>query len=593
MLKLILLFYSFVSPICLVQAVDGDQCHPWSFYNDTLQACQCYEAPDIPADYGDRTRRDFMVKCTEKKVLMNVAFCMTNEEEGTFIGGCRVYSFNQNATLVDGIYAELPENISELNDYMCGPMNRKGRICSECIDGFAPSFTGFGYECANCTGVWYGVPLYLFLEFVPITLFYLAVLVLQISVTSSPMTYCVMYSQFIAAYVSLAPTRQFIKSAVEISFVKLLLSFHGILNLDFLRYVVPPICVSPNLKVIHIILFGYISAFYSLLLIALTWFSIWMYSRNFKPLVWLGNKLSCLKSNKDSKATIVDIFATFFLLSYTKLYFTSMLCFSYVDIIKANSTHFQTVLLAGDPRVPYFNGKHIPYFVIAALVTLVFALLPALLLAVYPVRILRSLFLIDCLSGRSKACLDIFVTKFYSCYRDGLDGGRDMRSFASLHLFIRLILPIIFSFSYPTLFYGGCCILIFLVKPCKKTYMNNIDALILAFLALNCFLINKVHINSTKSDFYLYSLLVTVHIPLLITCINLIPQKYLTKLWRIDTKFRICKLFGCFKYKDIQTRELSDDSGSSTADQHHEGDDSGSSESDALLHNPNCQLQQI
>ena len=97
------------------------------------------------------------------------------------------------------MYVQLPDNISELNDYMCGPMNRKGRVCSECIDGFAPSVTSIGYECSNCTDTWYGVPLYLFLEFVPITMFYLAVLVFQISVTSAPMTCCVMYSQLIVS----------------------------------------------------------------------------------------------------------------------------------------------------------------------------------------------------------------------------------------------------------------------------------------------------------------------------------------------------------------------------------------------------------
>ena len=83
---------------------------------------------------------------------------------------CQTFIFrDQNATVIDGMYIQLPDNISKLNDYMCGPMNRKGRVCSECTDGFAPSVTSIGYECSNCTGIWYGVPLYLFLEFVPIT----------------------------------------------------------------------------------------------------------------------------------------------------------------------------------------------------------------------------------------------------------------------------------------------------------------------------------------------------------------------------------------------------------------------------------------
>ena len=49
-----------------------------------------------------------------------------------------------------------------------------------------------------------------------------------------------------------------------------------------------------------------------------------------------------------------------------------------------------------------------------------------------PVRAFKGLLFKCC------QCMDFinfFVEKFYSCYRDGLDGGRGMRSFASLYFF--------------------------------------------------------------------------------------------------------------------------------------------------------------
>jgi hypothetical protein len=65
----------------------------------------------------------------------------------------------------------LPRNLSQLNDYMCSPLNRKGHLCSECADGFGPSVTSYGYTCVNCTGAWYrDVPLFLLLELTPITI---------------------------------------------------------------------------------------------------------------------------------------------------------------------------------------------------------------------------------------------------------------------------------------------------------------------------------------------------------------------------------------------------------------------------------------
>ena len=87
----------------------------------------------------------------------------------------------------------LPMNLSQLNDYICGPMNRKGLVCSECADGFGPSVTSFEYKCANCSDMKYAVSLFLFLEFVPLTIFYAICLAFQISVTSAPMPCFIMY----------------------------------------------------------------------------------------------------------------------------------------------------------------------------------------------------------------------------------------------------------------------------------------------------------------------------------------------------------------------------------------------------------------
>ena len=59
-----------------------------------------------------------------------------------------------------------------MTSYMCGPLNRKGLVCSECADGFGPSVTSFGYtKCIKCDNEWYRVPLFLIYEFVSVTLY--------------------------------------------------------------------------------------------------------------------------------------------------------------------------------------------------------------------------------------------------------------------------------------------------------------------------------------------------------------------------------------------------------------------------------------
>jgi len=99
----------------------------------------------------------------------------------------------------------------------------------------------------------------------------------------------------------------------------------------FFRYFIPPFCVSQNLKNIHVLALQYVSAFYPLLLIALTYTCVELHGPNFRPIiiVWLWKPFHrcCVNVRRrwDTKASIIDIFATFLLLSYSKLLFVS--CF--------------------------------------------------------------------------------------------------------------------------------------------------------------------------------------------------------------------------------------------------------------------------
>ena len=455
---------------------------------------------------------------------------------------------------MNGIYIQLPNNISELNDFMCGPMNRKGRVCSECIDGFAPSVITPWYQCANCTGAWYGIPLYLFLEFVPITLFYLAVLVFQISVISSPLTTCVMYSQLLVYSFAGNSSIVVLKSSHVYTFVKMLVMFHGIWNLDFFRSILPPFCVSPNLNNVHVAFLGYVSAVYPVLLIFFTWVCIQLYSRDCQPFVWLWKRLCCLIPNRSAKPKIVDTFATFFFLSYTKVCFTSATMLSSNYVYPANTTVTRpSMAVYIQSNIQYFSKEHAPYMVVGALVLFVFGLLPALLLAAYPSRRLRSLLLLDRLGGRSNAALNIFMEKFYSCYRDGLDGGRDMRSFASLHLFIRLLALLVGIWISPTILFGICCVLVSLAKPCKKSFMHNTDGFILSLLTLHSYILLDL---DWYSSFYTWILLISAYLPLLIICANLIP---LYKLKTTVLKFSCFKKLRRFEVDEMEEESTIDD----------------------------------
>ena len=329
-MALSILLISLVCCVCYARqdTQDGQiECPPWFYYNTTTKTCECYSSPST----------DHIVKCREKGALLKLGYCMTYEEgSGFHVGVCNSVETDSLEITTDN-YVILPNNVSALNDYMCGPMNRQGPICSQCDDGFGLAVFSIGHQCTNCDGVWYGVPLYLFIEFIPITVFYFLVMLLHINLTSAPMVAFVFYSQVaVSTFSTMVSNRLVFNSTIIYNFLNILVSFYGIWNLDFFRFIIPPFCVSPQIKPIHINFLLYISAIYPLFLIAMSWTTINLYSRNFKPVVWLWNKLKqifcncrCLNVDRDAMKTMIDVFATFFLLSYAKLVFACLRTLSY------------------------------------------------------------------------------------------------------------------------------------------------------------------------------------------------------------------------------------------------------------------------
>ena len=488
---------------------DDDQCPLWHFFDTTTQLCECYNSPST----------NDIVKCTEQGINLRVGHCMTYEEpERTiYIAPCPFTSDNFS-TSSKGQFIEIPiKNASELNDYMCEQINRRGRVCSECIEDYGMSIISFGVVCSNCTGVWYGVPLYLFLEFVPITIFYVIILIFKVNITSAPMVAYVFFCQIIVStFLDYGVNLKF-EHPIAYSFALVLVTSYGFWNLDFFRYILPPFCVTPELKFMHIIVIDYVSAFYPLCLICITWTIIQLHFRNFRPIVWLWSKLSkcsCINTQNNSVSrsnSLIDAFTTFFLLSYSKLVFASSRVLSPLNaMVYRNNTLSNTHKLTEDPRISYFGKEHLIYALISIFIVLFTIVPPALLLILYPIKVFRLLLFKCRLSTRTLASLNIFVEKYYSCYRDGTDGGTDMRSLASMYFILRWISILIFqmaslsaSLILVVILFVSYGIVIALVRPYKKTYMNVIDTLILTNLGLLALMMDKYYLENPSTLFAL------------------------------------------------------------------------------------------
>ena len=220
----------------------------WTCLNSTAEDYNCCDVYN-------------QIICHESGPQIRFGHCATFDEGKLIIVWCRHYflpSSYLNIT-VPGLIP-LPLVISEFNDSICRPMNRKGVVCSKCMDGYGLSVTSYGYKCVRCPNAWYRVPLFLIIELLPITLLYLFALVFQISVTTPPIPCFTMYAQFVV--LGLRYTTMNADEGITLD-IKILQTVYGIFNLDFFKLILPHFCVSSKLQLINVFFLGYISVFLS------------------------------------------------------------------------------------------------------------------------------------------------------------------------------------------------------------------------------------------------------------------------------------------------------------------------------------------
>ena len=76
---------------------------------------------------------------------------------------------------------------------------------------------------------------------------------------------------------------------VEFVLLKVMLALCGLWNLDFFRSIVPPFCVTPNMKNLHAFALEYTEAFYPLVPIRITYIGIKLYD-------WLQTNCSAVET---------------------------------------------------------------------------------------------------------------------------------------------------------------------------------------------------------------------------------------------------------------------------------------------------------
>ena len=187
--------------------------------------------------------------------LVVVGVCLTtlnNDSDIALYGFCPYITASKiDEQLGHDNYYHIEFDFSNLTEQTCGPLNRKGMLCSECLEGYGPAVYAFGNECLKCHGSVYGRwALYLFVVLFPITVFYIFVIIFNVHAVSPPFTAFVLYCQIFVTIdrIQMPSPSRYTSKYHSPTMLLLARTLSGVWNLDFGRHIFPAFCVSESLN---------------------------------------------------------------------------------------------------------------------------------------------------------------------------------------------------------------------------------------------------------------------------------------------------------------------------------------------------------
>ena len=515
------------------------------WYNDSRR-CQC--------ECGSRL--GYLVECDEKTldVHLAVCYCMTRYEEDQniiVVGACENKCYHR---------AENSEYYPIIN-YECNRTAREGQLCGRCWTGYAPPVYSYDLDCVECSSSHNDIVKrwvkYIVTAFLPLTIFFIIVVTLHISATSPSLIAFILVSQLLTAPVMSRKYIPVLKEDINLPdsaryFSIFILSLYGIWNLDFFRTFYDSFCLHPSMNILSIFALDYAIAAYPLFLITVTYALVKLHDHNFKLIVWLWKPFRpCFirfRRHWDVKTSLIDAFATFFLLSYVKFFSVSFDLLIPVALQNAQGNTVNQTYVYYNATIVYFGEQHLPYAILAITVFIFFTILPILLLCLYPCQCFQKL--LNCCRQRCTV-LHTFMDTFQGCYKNRADGSYDRRWFSAVYLISRIVVHVyvvkthkfIPILLYITFLLIVTAILTGVVRPYKSYKYNIVDVVLILLLAIIP-LISAYIVASRQTSFgtQMTIIVVAAVLPLVyIVAISLnwivirkkVPQRMLHRVWML------------------------------------------------------------
>ena len=442
---------------------------------------------------SDHCLTNRMINCEEELVLVGVCLTgLSNDSDVAAYGYCPYFAANKTVyvTLYKAYYYHI--NFSyHLTEQTCGPLNRKGLLCSECYEGYGPAVYAFSNECVSCHGSVYGRwALHLFVSLFPITVFYIMVITFNICAASPPFTayvlFCQLFSSLNRIYFSTSTNVDIHDPSQALLLLARTLS--GVWNLDIGRYIIPPFCVSENLTTYHSLFLNLLLGFYPMMLIFISYILIELHANNFKLIVFVWKPFhKCfvrMRRSWDPRASIVNTFATFLLLSLSKILFISSYPLQTISKNVYDADYIPHLLLY-DPSTSMHSVQNIPFIVLGISLALTFAVIPTFFLCCYQVKMMRRL-LFTFLGHQRQHTFDLFMDAFQGHYKDGTNGTCDYRFLSGAYPLLRIMFiynihkhVTVSLFHHLTFVCFTANVIIAFTRPYKKFHHNLAETVLL------------------------------------------------------------------------------------------------------------------
>ena len=453
-------------------------------------SCEC--SPNIPE-----------VRCKNGSIQVKVGYCMTQDDHlQSVVGPCPYFATNPKPEEYDIL---IDTNGSQLNNVTCSRLNRQGEYCKKCMNGHGPAIFSDSATCTDCSqykSAWFA---YFLFQILLETVLFVVLLLLRSSRVFGLINVLAFYWQMILyAIISNSSLYRKLIQSSNSELLQFLLTIYGIWNLDFLRYLLPPMCITHGTKAINTLWFDIIVALYPFLLCAVLLLCIWLHNQNNRTFAFILQPVRrAFRREWDLKDSAANALSMFLVLGYSKLLFTSLKFLNGVHVYNSlGVTVSHKPILYYDPSIKYLSSQHIPYVTVSIIILIIFNLTPLLMLILYPTHFFRKC--INHFSIRRSEFLTKVIDRFQDSYKNGTGSTYDYRQLSALYMILKIGIACEYTFvvmiyddknaGLPWAITGlvliGFGAVFFTVEPFRETWRNKFDGFMLTLLGLLALTIN-------------------------------------------------------------------------------------------------------